>query len=105
MRFRDATGLKRGHFSRHGEGAWKLFCAQRPASAPLASRAEGDGYDKAGDEGLAHEDEGLGDVGGSKRIHLEEESGPEPECPLCASLVKQGRNRVRARVRDPCAKP
>jgi hypothetical protein len=44
-----------------------------------------------GEEGA----EGLGAGAGAKRLHVEEEHIPEPDCPHCAALVRSGRQKVR----------
>jgi hypothetical protein len=37
----------------------------------------------------------VGAGAGAKRLHVEEEHIPEPDCPHCAALVRSGRQKVR----------
>ncbi len=56
---------------------------------------DGEGYKRGREESVEGEGEDGHGVLGSKRLHLEDESGGAvPECKLCARLVEQGRQKV-----------
>lgn len=70
-------------------------CTHAPSHpcVPHAPMQEGE----AGVDGLPMD----GATGAGKKLHLEEEDIPEPDCPLCAHLFKAGRQKVRARCIHP----